>query len=72
VQRPRGDGRHFAWLVSLVPYGRANSLVPAGYTTASDCDAAACGRTLNLAPLLGAILRDDYVPARVLLLTEWR
>lgn len=72
VQRPRATGRHFAWLVSLVPYGSANTLVPGGFTTASDCDPATCGQTLNLAPLLGVILRDDYVPARLLMLTEWR
>lgn len=64
--------RRFAFLLSLVPYESATTLVPEGLSTASDCDAARCGQTLNLAPLLGAILRDDYVPARTLLLAEWR
>ncbi len=73
VKRPAvGGARHFAWLVSLVPYQTAQRLVPSGLSTPSDCDAGTCGQTLNLAPLLGAILRDDYVPARALLLTEWR
>jgi len=67
------DGaRRFAFLLSLVPYESAPGLVPDGFSTASDCDPARCGQTLNLAPLLGAILRDDYVPARTLLLAEWR
>ncbi|HEX9951709.1 MAG TPA: hypothetical protein VGB53_08070 [Rubricoccaceae bacterium] len=67
------DGaRHFAFLLSLAPYESASGLVPDGLSTPTDCDAARCGQTLNLAPLLGAILRDDYVPARTLLLAEWR
>ncbi len=67
------DGaRRFAFLLSLVPYESAPGLVPDGLSTPTDCDAGTCGQTLNLAPLLGAILRDDYVPARTLLLAEWR
>ena len=67
------DGaRHFAFLVSLVPYESGPGLVPDGLSTPTDCAAETCGQTLNLAPLLGAILRDDYVPARTLLLAEWR
>ena len=72
VKRPAADGvRRFAFLVSLVPYESAPGLVPEGFSTPTDCDAARCGQTLNLAPLLGAILRDDYVPARALFLAEW-
>ena len=73
VEGTAADGaRHFAFLLSLVPYESAPGLVPDGFSTPTDCDAAACSRTLNLAPLLGAILRDDYVPARTLFLAEWR
>lgn len=72
VKRPAASGRHFAWLLSLTPYQTAQRLVPADISTPSDCSADACSQTLNLAPLLGAILRDDYVPARAILLTEWR
>ncbi|HEX8297749.1 MAG TPA: hypothetical protein VF594_01200, partial [Rubricoccaceae bacterium] len=73
VDGTAADGaRHFAFLLSLVPYESAPGLVPDGLSTPTDCDAARCGQTLNLAPLLGAILRDDYVPARTLLLAEWR
>ena len=73
VKRPDVTGvRQFAFLLSLVPYESAQTLVPDGLSTVSDCAAEACGQTLNLAPLLGAILRDDYVPARTLLLAEWR
>lgn len=72
VKRPAADsGRRFAFLLSLVPYESAPGLVPEGFSTSTDCDAVRCGQTLNLAPLLGAILRDDYVPARALFLAEW-
>ncbi len=72
VKRPTtGNLRHFAFLLSLVPYESAPGLVPEGFSTPTDCDAARCSQTLNLAPLLGAILRDDYVPARTLFLAEW-
>lgn len=64
--------RHFVWLVSLVPYESGQRLVPENLSAVNDCVSDACDRTLNLAPLLGAILRDDYVPGRALLLTEWR
>ena len=72
VKRPAVEGRHVAWLLSLAPYQTAQRLVPADLSTPTDCSAEACSQTLNLAPLLGAILRDDYVPARAVLLTEWR
>ncbi len=77
VKRPPTTGpaegaRRFAFLLSLVPYESAAGLVPDGLSTPTDCDPARCGQTLNLAPLLGAILRDDYVPARTLLIAEWR
>jgi hypothetical protein len=77
VRRPTVGGaaaeaRHFAWVLSLVPYQSAQRLVPPGLSTADDCAAGACGQTLNLAPLLGAVLKDTYVPARLLFLTEWR
>ncbi len=73
VRKPTLKGvRHFAWLVSLVPYQTATRLVPAGLSTPDDCSPEACNQTLNLAQLLGAIVRDDYAPARTVLLTEWR
>lgn len=72
VRKPAAEGRHFVWLLSLTPYQTAQRLVPADLSTPTDCSAETCGQTLNLAPLLGAILRDDYVPARAVLLTEWR
>ena len=72
VRKPSVKGRYVAWLLSLTPYQTAQRLVPADLSTPADCSAEACAQTLNLAPLLGAILRDDYVPARAVLLTEWR
>ena len=72
TKKPAADGRHVAFLLSLTPYETAARLVPAGLSTPDDCSPERCGQTLNLAPLLGAILRDDYVPARAVLLTEWR
>lgn len=75
VQRPepaRTRERHVAWVLTLEPFENLGGLVPAGYSTEVDCTNETCAQTLNLAPLLGAILRDLYLPGRQLFVTEWR
>lgn len=62
--------RHFAWLFSLQT-ADGDALIPADFSTDVDCTREQCPLTLNLRPLLGAILRD-YTPGRLLLITEWR
>lgn len=76
VQRPVAPNslrrvRQFAWLVTLTPYETAPLLVPAALSTTADCGPDRCSQVLNLGPMLGAILRDDYVPGRAFFLTEW-
>ena len=63
--------RRFAWLVTLTPYETAPLLVPDALSTTADCAADQCDRVLNLGPMLGAVLRDDYVPGRAFFVTDW-
>ncbi len=63
--------RRFAWLVTLTPYETAPLLIPDALSTTADCSNDQCSRVLNLSPMLGAILRDDYVPGRAFFVTDW-
>jgi hypothetical protein len=66
-----GRRQHTAWVASgrLTPVG-AQALVPAGLSTRDDRSPEACGQTLNLRPMLGALLQEHYVLGRAILVTE--
>lgn len=71
VRKPVGSSaRYFAWLLSLRS-ADGDMLIPDGFSTDTDCTGERCPLTLNLRPLLGAIMRD-YTPGRLLFITEWR
>jgi hypothetical protein len=67
-----GGRQYLAWVLTLrlSPSG-ANRLVPAQFSTRDDTDPSACTRTLNLRSMMGAVLRENYVASRALLITEW-
>ena len=72
VQKPNEERENFAWILSLYlsPDG-ADQMVPDDFSTLVDYKASECDKILNLQPLLGAILRKNYVPGRALLFTKW-
>jgi hypothetical protein len=72
VRRPPTHARYIAWVLTLTTVDNVDLLVPSGYSTEIDCANDTCNRTLNLAPLLGAIVRDLYVPGRQMFVTDWR
>lgn len=49
----------------------AQFVVPADISTTDDCDPSNCPRTLNLQPLIGAIVREHYSFGRAILLADW-
>ena len=72
VKRPSVKARYFAFLLTLRAPEGGLMLVPSDYSTVDDCLSGACPNTLNLQPMLGAILRDNFIPGRLLFFTEWR
>jgi hypothetical protein len=73
LRRPATDAREVILLFTLHPGESASrQLVPAGYTTDDDRAASACSRTLKLERLLSAAVLRNYIPARSLLVTQWR
>lgn len=70
---PGGETRLMASILSLHPSPTgANRLIPPELSTRRDDRASACSRTLNLRPMLGAVLRQHYVIGRTMLITDWR
>ncbi len=73
-ERPQKGGRQLmASVLSLNPSPTgASRLIPSELSTGRDDRASACSSTLNLQPMLGAVLRQHYVIGRTMLLTDWR
>ena len=70
---PEGEAQLMASVLSLHPSPTgANRLIPSELSTRRDDQASACSRTLNLRPMLGAVLRQHYVIGRTTLITNWR
>lgn len=70
---PGGESRLMASVLSMHPSPTgANRLIPSELSTRRDDRASACSRTLNLRPMLGAVLRQHYVIGRTMLITDWR
>lgn len=73
VRRPDSEADDFVLLASLRPgEAAARRLVPDVFSTDDDRSAAACSRTLKLERLLSALVLRNYVPARTLLVVDWR
>jgi hypothetical protein len=70
---PGGESQLMASVLSMHPSPTgANRLIPSELSTRRDDRASACSRTLNLRPMLGAVLRQHYVIGRTMLITDWR
>jgi hypothetical protein len=70
---PEGEAQLMASVLSLHPSPTgANRLIPSELSTRRDDQASACSRTLNLRPMLGAVLRQHYVIGKTALITNWR
>jgi hypothetical protein len=73
VRRPDAESDDYVLLFSLRPGERAaRLLVPDSFSTDDDRVPGACSRTLKLERFLGAILLRNYIPARELVLVDWR
>jgi len=70
---PEEGSRLMASVLSLHPSPTgANRLIPSELSTRRDDRSSACSRTLNLRPMLGAVLRQHYVIGKTVLVTDWR
>ena len=78
IQYPMRDpggsqDRNYAWVLTLRPaIATARLFIPKQYSTLDDTRPGECGKVLNLKPLLAPIVRDYYIPGRILFTTRSR
>ena len=69
---PEGGRERTASLLTFgVTHSGANQLIPDNLSVRRDDDPAACSQTLNIQPVMGAVIRNHYIAGQALLITQW-